>query len=79
MENYPQLQSVQTVQSLMAVLSGTENRIAVERMRYNDLVGNYNVSVETFPGSLVAKMFGFAPHTMFQAQEGAQNAPQVNL
>jgi LemA protein len=79
MENYPQLRSVETVQSLMAELSGTENRISVERMRYNEMVRDYNVAVKTFPGSIIAGMFGFSPRTMFEAQEGAQTAPQVNL
>lgn len=79
MENYPQLKSIDTVQSLMAELSGTENRVAVERMRYNESVRDYNVGVKTFPGSLVAGMFGFAPRTMFEAAEGAENAPQVSL
>jgi LemA protein len=79
MENYPQLTSIDTVQSLMAELSGTENRVAVERMRYNEAVQAYNVSAKTFPGSLVAGMFGFAPRTMFESQTGAENAPKVNL
>lgn len=79
MENYPQLKSIDTVQSLIAELSGTENRVAVERMRYNEIVRDYNVSVKTFPGSFVASIFGFAPRTMFEAQTGAENAPKVNL
>jgi LemA protein len=79
MENYPQLRSVETVQSLMAELSGTENRIAVERMRYNEMVRDYNVSVKTFPGSIIAGMFGFQTRTMFEAQTGAETAPQVNF
>jgi LemA protein len=79
MENYPQLKSADTVQSLMAELAGTENRVAVERMRYNEIVQSYNVSVKSFPGSFVASLFGFAPRTMFNAQEGAENAPKVNL
>ena len=79
MENYPQLKSIDTVTSLMAELSGTENRVAVERMRYNEIVRDYNVSVKTFPGSLVANLFGFAPHTMFEAQAGAATAPKVNI
>jgi LemA protein len=79
MENYPQLKSIDAVQSLMAELAGTENRVAVERMRYNEVVQAYNVSVKTFPSSLVAGMFGFAPRTMFEAQTGAENAPKVNL
>lgn len=79
MENYPQLKSADTVQSLMAELSGTENRVAVERQRYNEIVRDYNVSVKTFPGTLIASMFGFKPRTMFEAQTGAENAPKVNL
>ncbi|QQG38210.1 MAG: LemA family protein [Candidatus Kaiserbacteria bacterium] len=79
MENYPQLRSADTVQSLMAELSGTENRISVERMRYNEIVRDYNVSVKTFPGSLVASLFGFAPRTMFEAVESADTPPTVEL
>ena len=79
MENYPQLKSIDAVQGLMAELSGTENRVAVERMRYNEIVRDYNVSVKTFPGSFVARMFGFAPRTMFEAQTGAEIVPKVNL
>lgn len=79
MENYPQLKSADTVQALMAELAGTENRIAVERMRYNEIVRDYNVKVKSFPGSLIASMFGFSPHTMFEAAEGADAVPQVNI
>ena len=79
MENYPQLKSIDAVQGLMAELAGTENRVTVERMRYNEIVRDYNIGVKTFPNSLVASIFGFAPRTMFEAQEGAENAPKVNL
>lgn len=79
MENYPQLKSIDTVQSLMAELAGTENRVAVERMRYNEIVRDHNVRVKMFPGSLVANLFGFAPRTMFEAKAGAEDAPTVNL
>lgn len=79
MENYPQLKSVDTVQSLIAELSGTENRIAVERMRYNEVVASYNANVKVFPGSLVARMFGFSTRTLFEAKAGADTAPTVNL
>jgi len=79
MENYPQLKSLDTVQGLMAELAGTENRVAVERMRYNEVVRDYNISVKTFPGSLVAGVFGFAARTMFEAQTGAENVPKVTL
>lgn len=79
MENYPQLKSIDTVQNLQAELAGTENRVAVERMRYNEVVRDYNVGVKSFPGSLVAMIFGFDPRTMFEAVDGAEVAPQVNL
>jgi LemA protein len=79
MENYPQLKSIDTVNGLMAELAGTENRVAVERGRYNEAVRDYNVAVQVFPGSLVAKLFGFGPRTMFQAAEGAENAPKVQF
>lgn len=79
MENYPELKSADTVQSLMAELAGTENRISVERQRYNESVRDYNISVRTFPGSFIASMFGFTARTMFTAQEGAATAPTVDL
>ncbi len=79
MENYPQLRSVEAVQGLMAELAGTENRIAVERGRYNEMVRDFNVSVKTFPGSLAARLFGFDARTMFEAAEGAAQAPTVEL
>jgi len=79
MENYPQLKSAETVQSLMAEIAGSENRIAVERMRYNELVRDYNVAVKTFPRSLLAGMFGFEARTMFEAKVGAEEAPAVKF
>lgn len=79
MENYPQLRSVETVQSLMAEISGTENRISTERGRYNEVVRDYNVSVKTFPRSVLAGLFGFGPRTMFEAATGAEVAPKVQL
>ncbi len=79
MENYPQLRSVEAVQSLMTELAGTENRISVERMRYNEHVRDYNVGVKTFPRSFLASMFGFGPRTMFEAAEGADTVPEVQL
>lgn len=79
MENYPELKSAAAVQGLMAELAGTENRIATERMRYNEVVRDYNIAVLTFPGSFIASMFGFAPRTQFTAQTGAENAPTVDL
>lgn len=78
-ENYPTLKSIDVIQSFKADLDGTENRISVERMRYNDIVKEYNVKVKSFPGNLLAKMFGFEVRKMFESQTGAENAPKVQL
>lgn len=78
-ENYPELKSNQTVQDLMTELAGTENRISVERMRFNDAVRSYNTKVKTIPTSLVAGMFGFAEKPFFEAAATAQEAPAVDL
>lgn len=79
MENYPQLKSVDTVQTLMAQLEGTENRVSVERGRFNDTVRALNVAVKRFPGNLIAGIFGFGERTYFDAAAGAENAPKVQL
>ncbi len=78
-ENYPQLTSIQTVKDLMVDLEGTENRIAVERKNYNDLIRVYNTNVQRFPTSLVARMSGFTTHAYFNAPDAAQTAPVVNF
>ncbi|HEY1041527.1 MAG TPA: LemA family protein [Candidatus Paceibacterota bacterium] len=78
-ENYPQLRSSESVQTLMAQLEGTENRISVERNRYNDIVKEYNVAVKRFPGVIMAKIFGYDAMNLFAATEGAETAPVVNF
>ena len=79
-ENYPTLKADQTFLRLMDELSGTENRIAVERMRYNEAVQDYNITVRTFPGNIVAGMFGYRPATAyFKAEEKAKNVPEVKF
>ena len=78
-ENYPVLKSNENVQSLMSQLEGTENRISVERMRYNDTVKEYNIRIKSFPGSLFASMFGFEVKSTFKGDMGAEKAPKVNL
>jgi len=78
-ENYPQLQSIQAVSSLMDELAGTENRIAVERMRFNERIRQYNTAVLVFPSNILANMFGFGQRPYFEAQEGADIVPVVNL
>jgi LemA protein len=76
-ENYPQLQTISAVRALQDELSGTENRIAVARMDYNNAVASYNAAIRYFPGSLIASSFGFTPKTYFNATTGAENAPNV--
>ncbi len=78
-ENYPELKSSETVQDLMTELAGTENRISVERQRYNEAVRSYNTLVMRFPTNLVARLFGFNQETYFEAVETAETAPEVDL
>src|ERR1700731_4706913 len=77
-ENYPQLKSNEQFNRLMDELAGTENRIAVERMRYNERVQEYNTSRRQFPGVLTARMFSFKDYPLFDAPAAAQQVPKVN-
>jgi len=79
MENYPQLKSIEAVQTLMAQLEGTENRVAVERGRFNELTLVYNTRVTQLPGKFLAPMFGFAAKPYFEAAAGSETAPKVNF
>lgn len=76
-ENYPELRTNQAFSELRTELEGTENRISVQRMRYNELVKEYNKSIQFFPGNIVAGMFGFTPMPYFEAEAGAEKAPNV--
>jgi LemA protein len=78
-ENYPQLTATENFRGLQAQLEGTENRISVERNKFNTTVQEYNVAVRRFPTNLIAGMFGFAPRPFFEAQQGAEKAPTVNF
>lgn len=78
-ENYPQLRSSEIVNGLMFELSGTENRISVERYRYNESVMIYNTKTKTFIGRFFAAFFGFTEKPYFKSVEGSQLAPKVNL
>lgn len=78
-ENYPQLKANENFLQLQSQLEGTENRIAVERMKFNQIVQEYNVKVRTFPTSLLAGMFGFAQKQYFQAEPGAEKVPKVKF
>jgi LemA protein len=79
-ENYPQLKSNENFLRLQDELAGTENRIAVERRRYNEVVQDYNTFISLFPNSLVASMGGFTRNdAYFKTEEGARQAPKVNF
>ena len=79
MENYPNLKSDATVAKLMDELAGTENRISVERRRYNEQVLEYNTMVVRLPGNIIARFFGFSQHAYFQSSQGADQVPKVEL
>lgn len=78
-ENYPELKSAENVQTLMVQLEGTENRIAVERKRFNDAVKGYNLMIKQFPTKYFATWFGFAARDYFEPTPGAEAAPQIKL
>jgi len=79
-ENYPQLKSNENFLRLQDELAGTENRIAVERKRYNDAIQDYNTYISLFPNSLIAGMAGFTRNdAYFKADEGSRTAPKVNF
>ncbi len=78
-ERYPEVKSNQNFIMLQTQLEGTENRINVSRNGFNDAVLNYNRKVTSFPGNLMAGLFGFKSRPMFQADPGSQNAPKVQF
>lgn len=78
-EKYPELQANQNFRDLQTQLEGTENRIATERQRYNEIVQNYNTSTRRFPTSIFASLFGFDEKAYFEADEGAEEVPEVQF
>ena len=78
-ENYPQLRSNEQFARLMDELSGTENRLSVERMRYNERVQAYNTSRRQFPSNLTAGIFGFKEYPLFNAPPEAERVPKVDF
>ena len=78
-ENYPQLKSNENFLALQTQLEGTENRIAVERQRFNQVVQSYNTDIRVFPASLIAGFTGFKQKAYFQAKEGADVTPAVKF
>ncbi len=78
-ENYPQLKANENFLTLQAQLEGTENRITVERQKFNQIVQSYNTTTKKFPANFIAGMTGFKEKQYFKAQEGAEQAPKVQF
>lgn len=78
-EAYPDLKANQNFMELQAQLEGTENRISVERRNFNEVARDYNTSIRTFPKTLIAGMCGFDKRPYFEAEEGANKAPEVQF
>jgi LemA protein len=78
-ENYPNLKANENFLQLQAQLEGTENRIAVERRHFNEVVQSYNTTIKTIPTSMIAGFGGFTPKAYFEAQTGAESAPTVKF
>lgn len=78
-ENYPDLKANRNFSELQAQLEGTENRIATERMKFNETARAYNTLIRKFPDNIIASMFGFEKKGYFEAQAGAETAPKVEF
>ncbi len=78
-ERYPELQAVQAFRDFQAQYEGMENRIGVERRKFNEVAGNYNRRVKRFPGNLLAGMFGFEEKGYFEGREGTDVAPTISF
>ena len=78
-ENYPDLKANKNFSELQAQLEGTENRIATERMKFNEAARSYNTHNTTLPSNILASMFGFEKYGYFEAQAGAETAPKVEF
>ena len=78
-ESYPELKANQNFMELQKQLEGTENRISTERRKYNEQVRNFNAKIRRFPTNIIAGMFNFDKKVMFEAQEGAEVAPNVQF
>ena len=78
-ENYPQLRANENFSVLQAQLEGTENRINESRLRFNEAVQEYNLSIRRFPGNIFASLFGFEKRDKFEAADGTEQAPEVKF
>ena len=78
-ERYPELKAVKGFQDFQVQYEGMENRIGVERKKYNDVARDFNTRIKRFPGNMLAGMFGFESKGYFEAQEGTENAPDISF
>lgn len=78
-ENYPDLKANENFQALQSQLEGTENRISVERRKFNETAKSYNTMIRRFPGNIIAGLFGFEKRPYFEAAEGSEKAPEVKF
>ncbi len=78
-EKYPDLKANENFQALQAQLEGTENRISVERRKFNETAKEYNTNIRKFPKNIFSSMFGFEKHPYFEAAEGSEKAPEVKF
>lgn len=78
-ENYPELKANENFQELQAQLEGTENRISVERRTFNEVTKDYNTYIRKFPNNIISSMFGFEKKSYFEAEAGAEKAPEVKF
>ena len=78
-ENYPDLKANENFQALQAQLEGTENRISVERRKFNETAKSYNTTIRRFPKNIIAGLFGFEKCPYFEASEGSEKAPEVKF
>lgn len=78
-ENYPELKANENFKELQAQLEGTENRISVERRNFNEVTKDYNTYIRKFPNNMIASIFGFDKKSYFEAEQGAEKAPEVKF
>ena len=78
-ENYPDLKANQNFRDLQTQLEGTENRISVERRKFNETARQFNTYIKMFPRNILSNLYGFEPVSYFEAQQGAETAPKVEF
>ncbi len=78
-EKYPELKATQNYRDLQVALEGTENRISVERRKFNEVAQSFNIYIKRFPQNFIAGMFGFTARPYFEAMEGTEKAPEVKF